>query len=108
MIVINGVKWKVQLVSPFHPGLLRSDRVYALGSCDYPLKTIYLSEDISDTYLRKVLCHELVHAFMFSYGVVLDSETEEVFADLVSQYGRQIINTTERVVRWVKKIKGTS
>lgn len=46
MININGVKWRILLVPPFHPGLRRSDRIFALGCCDYFTKIIYISKDI--------------------------------------------------------------
>jgi hypothetical protein len=37
--------------------------------------------------MRKVLCHELAHAVMFSYNVDLDYLTEEIVADIMATYG---------------------
>lgn len=99
MIVINGVVWKVILVIPFHPKLQRNDKIFALGSCDFFTKTIYISKDIKSSYLKKVLSHELVHAFMFSYNIDLDSEQEEVIADLIATYGEEIINITNETYK---------
>lgn len=73
MININGEDWKVFLVSPNHPCLLRSDTgTYTLGCCDNYLKAIYVNEDVNEFYLKKVLCHELVHACMFSYRIEIN------------------------------------
>jgi len=37
--------------------------------------------------IKKVLCHELTHAAMFSYNVELTLDQEELFADLIATYG---------------------
>ena len=47
---------------------------YTVGVCDDKIKTIYLSNRLKGSLLKKVLCHELVHAAMFSYNVELDYE----------------------------------
>ncbi len=53
--------------------------------------------------LKKVLCHEIVHAAMFSYNVDLTLEQEELVADLIATYGEEIIEITNQMF---KKIKG--
>jgi Zn-dependent peptidase ImmA (M78 family) len=74
MTIINGEVWKVLLVRPEHPCLLRSDGSYALGSCDDVTKTIYINETVSNYMVKKILCHELAHAAMFSYNIELSIE----------------------------------
>ena len=103
MIRINGVVWRVMLVPPFHPGLRRSDRNFALGCCDYFTRIIYISKDIQQQYLKKVVCHELVHAAIFSYGIDLDPEEEERIADLIASYGKEIVDMTDKIFREIKK-----
>ena len=44
--------------------------------------------------LKKVLCHEVVHAAMFSYNVELTLEQEELVADLIATYGSEVIRIT--------------
>lgn len=88
--MINGERWRVFLVSPFHPALKRSDGNYTLGCCDDITKTIYITDDIKDNYLKKVLSHELTHAAMFSYNIDLDYEQEEIIADIIATYGAEI------------------
>lgn len=97
MLNINGENWRVVLVSPFHPGLKRDDNGYTLGTCDDVLKTIYINEELDDDYIWKVLCHELTHAAMFSYNVDLTIDQEELLADLIATYGREIIDITNKM-----------
>lgn len=55
--------------------------------CSNTDKAIFISENL-DTFMRKkVLCHEVTHAAMFSYNVNLSIEQEEIVADLVATYG---------------------
>ena len=87
MVKINGETWRIFLVSPNHPTLRRPNGSYTIGCCDDITKGIYINENINDAYLKKVLCHELVHACMYSYNVELSYEQEELLADLFSTYG---------------------
>lgn len=103
MFNINGIEWRVLIVSAFHPNLLRSNNVYTLGSCDNETKTIYLREDLSPQKLKKVLCHEITHAAMFSYNVYLTEEQEELLADLLATYGQEIIDITNKIFNRIKE-----
>ena len=49
--------------------LYRQDGTLTLGSFDNESKKIYINEELDDGYFKKVLCHELTHAAMFSYGI---------------------------------------
>ena len=44
--------------------------------------------------MKKVLAHEITHAAMFSYGIEMSLEQEELFADLTASYGREIVCNT--------------
>ena len=77
--------------------LIREDGVRTLGMCDIDTKTIYLAENLEESMLKKVICHELVHAAMFSYNVYLSLEQEEIIADIIATYGEEIINITNKV-----------
>lgn len=91
MINFNGEDWRVCLVSPEHPELQRYDGSWTIGACNDFTKTVYILEDLDDFMFRKVLSHELTHAAMFSYNVELSLEQEELFADLIATYGREIV-----------------
>lgn len=103
MFNINNIDWEIKKTSPNHPKLQRSDGKYALGSCDKDTLTIYLSETIPNYKIKKVLCHEITHAAMFSYQVYMTYDQEELVADLIATYGEEIINVTNRIFN---KIRG--
>ena len=73
------------------------------GMCDSYSKTIYLSDELYGEFLRKVLCHEITHAAMFSYDVQLSKDEEELIADIISNFGGEIIDITNRVFFTIKK-----
>jgi hypothetical protein len=87
---INGEEWKIVAVPGNSEFLRRSDGRYTVGVCDDPLKTIFVSSGLSLVFLKKVLCHEIAHAAMFSYNVELSFEQEEIVADLIATYGEEI------------------
>lgn len=100
MFEINGIKWDIQYVAPTYNILYRDDGSLALGMCDNESKTIYINNTLFGLLLKKVLCHEVVHAVMFSYNVALDLEQEELLADLVATHGEEIIDITKKI--WEK------
>lgn len=102
MFKINNVEWRILLVSPNHYKLQRDDGTYTIGSCDNTTKTIYICDMLSLDMMRKVLCHEITHAAMFSYNILLDINQEELIADLIATYGTEIIAITEKVFEKIK------
>lgn len=99
MVNINGENWRALLVSPIHPKLMRTDGTYALGVCDDIDKTIYINNSLPEFKLKKVLCHELTHAAMFSYNIELTIEQEEILADLIATYGQEIVHITNLIFK---------
>ena len=101
-MIINGVRWRVRLVSPAHPLLLTPWRTHAYGVCDKITQVICIDETLPQDLMREVLRHEIVHAFMFSYGVDLSYDEEELVADLVSLYGEDILQWSHAVYAGIK------
>lgn len=97
MFSINGEEWDILAVSANHPKLIRSDGSRSVASCDDDTKTIYVDRTLQGAFLRKVLCHEITHAAMFSYNVDLSYDQEELLADLIATYGDEIIQITNTV-----------
>lgn len=97
MFLINNVYWKLAFVSPDFPLLMRPNGEYSVGACDNLTRTIYISNALHGSFLKKVLCHQITHAAMFSYNVILSIEQEELIADLISTYGEEIIYTTNKI-----------
>ena len=90
------------MVSPAHPMLLTPWKTHALGVCDKVTQTIYIDKTLSSHLLKEVICHELVHAFMFSYAIDLSYDEEEIVAELMSQYGEQILEITDVIYNGIK------
>lgn len=103
MFNINGIDWGIKLVSPNHPKLQRNNGTYALGSCDDTVHIIYISENAPEYKLKKVLCHEVTHAAMFSYKVEISIDQEELIADLIATYGAEIIDVTNKIFSRIAK-----
>lgn len=99
MVNINGENWRIMIVSSNHPAIQRPDGSYALGCCDDDAKKIYIIEGLADFYFKKVLCHELVHACMYSYNIDLNDYQEEILADLIATYGQEIMLITNSIFK---------
>lgn len=97
MFLINNIYWKLAFVAPDFPLLQRMSGEYSIGACDNLTRTIYINETLYGDLLKKVLCHEITHAAMFSYNVSLTLEQEEIIADIISTYGDEIIYITNKV-----------
>ena len=103
MFKINGIEWGIKQVSPNHPKIRRHNGTYALGSCDNNTHIIYISESVPQDKIKKVLCHEITHAAMFSYKVEINIDQEELLADLIATYGAEIIDVTNRIFSRIAK-----
>lgn len=90
-MVINNIEWIIMFVQSGSLYLTRSDGSVTLGMTDGRTKTIYLDDNLRGSMLDRVLAHELVHAFMFSYDIHINIEFEEYIADWISIYGRELI-----------------
>lgn len=88
---INGYIWDIFYVPSKSNHLRRSDGSYTVGMTDFAVLRVYLSDRLKGRFLRKVLCHELCHCFMFSYGISIPIEQEEFIADWISVYGEDLI-----------------
>ena len=93
-------------MSSTHPILLMPNGKKSIGVCDKETLKIYIDESLNDFYFKKVICHEIVHAAMFSYGVILTMDEEEVVADLIATFGEEIIDITNSIFLRYKKNRG--
>jgi hypothetical protein len=101
MFECNGKTWNIAFVEPYSKVLNRSDGSRTVGVTDNNTKTVYLSNLLRGKFLDKVLCHELVHVASFSYDCQIDIETEEIIADFMSLYGREVIYLADDLLKSV-------
>lgn len=104
MYQINNKTWNIRLVQSDSPMLMRSNGVYTVGMCDRTTQTIYISDLLQGKFLRKVLIHEICHSAMFSYGIDMSVEQEEMFCDLLATYGDEIIGIVDNVFRVLSEV----
>lgn len=103
MFVINQEEWRVLFVPANHVSLLKPNGTFAIGACDDYSKTIYLNNTLHGEFLKQVLCHEITHAAMFSYNISLSIAQEELFAELMSTFGDEVIDITNIIFDYLKR-----
>lgn len=91
------------MVDPYHPMLMREDGTFSVGACDSFTQGIYINDTLNRNFLKHVLCHEIVHAAIFSYNVILNIEEEEFIAELIAKYGEEIIDITNSIFSRLRK-----
>lgn len=99
MFEINGETWYIQFSCPHHDIFIMDNGEYTIGVTDDTEKTIYLASNLRGKLLKKVLCHEIVHAAMFSYNVELDYMEEELLANIIATYGSEILNIANDIFK---------
>ena len=67
---INNYLWLVYFVDPYSPELVDRTGQLRVATTDPLTHTIYLSEDLSQDFLQRVLLHELGHVTMISYNLL--------------------------------------
>ena len=101
MFKVNGLNWEISLVEPHSDMLRRSDNTITLGVTDNNDRTVYMNNRLSYDMFDKVLCHELCHVFSFAYNLHIPIEIEEMIADFLSTYGRDVIAVADDILKEV-------
>lgn len=99
MFTVNNVFWEIYYVEPNSKYLMRSDGSYTLGATDNNVKAVFIANNLTQKMFEKVLCHEIVHTFCFSYDIGFDIETEELIADFLATYGRDVFEVADSVLK---------
>lgn len=99
MFTINHEIWVVKFMQPYDAIFRMDNGEFTIGVCDDNTKTIYISNLLRGEKLKQVLCHEIVHAAMFSYNVELDYKQEELLANLIAIYGKEIVQITDNIFK---------
>ena len=102
--IVNNHIWQLVFVNPSNVNLMRSNNTYTLGMTDNNIKTVFINNRLNDYMTDKVLCHELTHVFAFEFDYYMDIDTEEIVADFMSLYGRNVINLLDDLIKVLKKV----
>lgn len=100
---VNNQEWTLLFVNPSNNNLKRSDGSITIGMTDNNTKTVYINNRLNNYMTDKVICHELTHVFAFEFGYYMPIETEEIVADFMSLYGRNIVYLLDDLVAVLKK-----
>lgn len=100
---INGMKWNIIFVSPQSDRLTRSDGSKTVGVAFLDENTIYISKLVRGEFLKRVLAHELVHAFCLSCSIFMNIDEEERLADWVATYGTELIYLLDDLLEVLKR-----
>lgn len=101
---INGIEWQTVEVPSSDGSLRRSDGSLSVGVTDNGTYCIYLSKSLRGAFKRKVMIHEVCHAFMFSYGILIPIEQEEFICDFVATYGDDIFDIVDRMDYAIRRV----
>lgn len=94
---INGLVWDISVVSTTSAELL-VDNVACRGTTWCGHQKICLSADLTEFTARRVIAHELTHAFLWSTQMRLpETFTEEEVCEFVACWGYEILTMTEEV-----------
>ena len=94
---INDIEWNIVFTNNTEE-LQRSDGSVTFGVTDVNLLEIFIWSSLRGRMLRKVMIHELSHAFIFSYGYFLTLEEEEFLCSFIDTYAEDIIEYTDNIL----------
>lgn len=100
---VNNQEWELVLVNPNSKELVRSNNTVTIGMTDNNQKKVFINNRLSDYMFDKCLAHELCHVYAFSFDYFIDIQTEEIVADFLSLFGRDIIYLLDDIIKILKK-----
>lgn len=90
------------------PMLVDRSGTLTVATTDPSTLTVYISEELNDKFLSRVLVHELGHCVIFSFGLLGDihrmvhpfywEEAEERVCNFIADYGMMIFSTASKTL----------
>lgn len=100
-IKIHNDIWKVKLTDGSKKKMTPDAEHYNFGLCEYDKQVINIRSGLSKSVARSTIIHELVHAFLFSYGNTV--EGEEQMCDFFGVHADDILTLTDQIMERVVK-----
>lgn len=98
-IKIHNDIWKVEMVDEDAKKMNPDENHYNFGLTEYKELLISIMTGRCASVTRSTVIHELVHAFMFSYGHTVDNE--EAMCDFFGVHGDEIISIANQIMEGV-------
>lgn len=97
-IYINGLEWYIIFThNPYHLSIKGETH---LGVTDINTNTIYIYSGLSGNLLRRVIMHELTHAYLYSYSLPMFNQ--EPLCSFVDTHADNIISQTDHILDHVQ------
>lgn len=106
---MNGFIWRLIFVDPFDPELIDRTGEMRVATTNPIRQIISISSSLNGSFLRTVLIHELCHAAMISYGMLVDIhqmtkpkywiEMEEFICNVIADRGTNIIQIADQLLQ---------
>lgn len=98
-IKIHKDIWKVKLTDGSKKKMTPDEDHYNRGLTEYSKLLINIRTGLAESVARSTVIHELVHAFLFSYGNLV--EGEEQMCDFFGVHGDKIIQLADQIMEEV-------
>lgn len=98
-IRINNDIWEVKMIDSGKKKMNPSKGTINLGLTEYVKGVINIRKGMTESVTRSTVIHELVHAFIFSYGYIV--EDEEGMCDFFGSHADRIMRLTDDIMKVV-------
>lgn len=105
---LNGYLWRIKFVDPNSTMLIDRTGKQTVATTDPTTGYIYLANDLEDSFLTRVLIHEIGHCALFSFGLLYEIhryvepeywiEVEEWICNFIADYGLRIFNAAYTIL----------
>lgn len=105
---MNGYLWRIVSVSSYDPILVDRTGNLTVATTDPKDLCIYISDEISGSFLFRVLVHELGHCAIYSFNLLNDIhrmvhpkywvEAEEWVCNFIADYGLKIFKVAYKTL----------
>lgn len=96
-IKINNIPWKVVFTDKESKRMKKDKDTFFLGLCEYDKARISIRKNQTVEVMRGTVIHELVHAFLFAYGVNVTGDEE--MCNFFGAYADEIVRLTDEIMK---------
>ena len=106
--VLNNYIWKIRTVPADSPYLVDRQGVLTVATTDPNELCVFLSEELTGNFKKRVIAHEMGHATCFSFGLLPEIweccypdkriQMEEFICNFVADYGERIFEITYKIM----------
>lgn len=103
-VKIHNNIYNIHLINKNSKYLVMDDGEVHSGVTDFITKDIYIRNDLNDSSLKYTLYHEIIHAYIESYGLLQIDWNDEIVADFVANYMIDILGTIDEITSKLRRV----